>query len=143
MLYLIHKDKPGETITTGDFLSVNFIHQTESDSVLASSYVTGHPELFEQQDPFFKGDIFDGLAMLSEGDSATFKLNFDSMQVILNVPKPESVKDKYLLFTVKVEKVISRAEKSDSEFEKEVRAFYAAELLRRKPLDSAKSRFEH
>lgn len=96
MRYLIHTDQPGTTIKHGDFLSVHFIHQTQNGSFLASSYETGHPVQFEQQQPFFTGDIFTGLGLLSEGDSATFMLNFDSMQIILNVPRPAHAKGKYL-----------------------------------------------
>jgi FKBP-type peptidyl-prolyl cis-trans isomerase FkpA len=107
MQYLIHDDRPGPTIQQGDILFLHFIHRTEKDSLLASSYLSDQPVLFTQQKPLFKGDIFTGLQLLSEGDSATFKLNFDSMQVILDVPKPAHIKDKYLLFTVKVLKVVS------------------------------------
>ncbi|WP_295121114.1 FKBP-type peptidyl-prolyl cis-trans isomerase [uncultured Chitinophaga sp.] len=127
MQYMIHTDVPGEAIRTGDFLSVNYIHRTEEDSLLTSSYLLDHPVFFEQQQSSFKGDIFAGLSLLSEGDSATFRLNFDSMQIILNVPKPANTKGKYLVFTVKVEKVIPKAGKSDSLFSEEVRAFYAAD----------------
>ena len=132
MQYVMHNDVPGEAIRTGDFLSVNYIHRTEEDSLLTSSYLLDHPVFFEQQRSFFKGDIFAGLSLLSEGDSATFRLNFDSMQIILNVPKPANTKGKFLVFTVKVDKVIPKAGKSDSLFGQEVRAFYAedAEMCR-------------
>ncbi|MBO9202579.1 MULTISPECIES: FKBP-type peptidyl-prolyl cis-trans isomerase [Niastella] len=123
MRYLIHRDQPGKTIQTGDFLSVHFIHRTQEGVLLASSYETGHPLFFEQQKPFFRGDIFTGLAFLSEGDSATFLLNFDSMQIILNVPKPPHAKGKYLSFTVKVEKVIPRLNMPDSLFQQKVNEF--------------------
>lgn len=123
MQYLIHHDQPGKTIQNGDFLSVHFIHRTQDGVLLASSYETGYPVFFEQQRPFFKGDIFTGLALLSEGDSATFMLNFDSMQIILNVPRPSHAKGKYLSFTVKVEKVIPRLNMPDSLFQPKVREF--------------------
>ncbi|MFD2161494.1 hypothetical protein ACFSJU_03765 [Paradesertivirga mongoliensis] len=127
MKYLIHTDKPGQSIKPGDFLSVNFIHRTEEDSVIANSFKSGKPALLEQQKPFFKGDIFSGLSMLSEGDSATFKLNFDSMQTILNVMKPSHTKGHYLLFTVKVEKVIPRGDLNDSLFKIGIERFLAEE----------------
>lgn len=123
MRYLIHSDQPGTPIRNGDFLSVHFIHRTQQGAFLASSYETGHPVFFEQQKPFFKGDIFTGLTLLSEGDSATFMLNFDSMQIILNVPRPPQATGKYLLFTVKVEKIIPRNNKPDSLFQQDVQKF--------------------
>jgi FKBP-type peptidyl-prolyl cis-trans isomerase FkpA len=123
MRYLIHHDQPGNVIQNGDFLSVNFIHRTQDGAFLASSYETGHPVFFEQQKPFFRGDIFTGLALLSEGDSATFMLNFDSMQIILNVPRPPHAKGKFLSFTVKVENVIPRLNMPDSLFQRKVAEF--------------------
>lgn len=123
MRYIIHTDQPGATIQNGDFISVHFIHRTQNGGFLSSSYETAHPVQFEQQKPFFSGDIFTGLGLLSEGDSATFMLNFDSMQIILNVPRPAHAKGKYLLFTVKVEKVIRRHNLSDSLWHKVVQAF--------------------
>lgn len=132
MQYLIHDDKPGPAIQHGDFLYLHFTHRTEKDSLLASSYLSDQPVLFTQQKPFFKGDIFTGLALLSEGDSATFRLNFDSMQVILDVPKPAHIKDKYLIFTVKIMKVVSRKDKTTAAFEKETRGLREAIALQRR-----------
>ena len=130
MQYLIHHDEPGPTIKQGDFLSVHFIHRTEEDSLLASSYQLDQPTFLEHVKPVFKGDIFDGLALLSEGDSATFKLNFDSMQTALNVMKPLTTKSNTLYFTVKVEKVISKGNLSNSVFEDEVSRFYQENALK-------------
>ncbi|UYQ94342.1 FKBP-type peptidyl-prolyl cis-trans isomerase [Chitinophaga horti] len=124
--YTMHKDVPGPHIRTGDFLSLHYTHHTMSDSLLSSSYLIGHPVFFEQQKPFFKNDIFTGLSLLSEGDSATFRLNFDSMHIILNVPRPANAGPE-LVFMVKVEKVIARAGKPDSVFQAEVRQWYASE----------------
>jgi FKBP-type peptidyl-prolyl cis-trans isomerase len=123
MRYLIHHDQAGKTIQYGDFLSLHFIHRTQDGVFLSSSYETGHPVFFEQQKPFFRGDIFTGLGLLSEGDSATFMLDFDSMQIILNVPRPPHAKGKYLSFTVKVEKVIPRLAIPDSLFQQKVGEF--------------------
>ncbi|HUP13727.1 MAG TPA: FKBP-type peptidyl-prolyl cis-trans isomerase [Niastella sp.] len=123
MQYIIHHDQPGKTIQNGDFLVLHYIHRTQAGDFLASSYETGNPVLFEQQKPFFKGDIFTGLRLLSEGDSATFLLNFDSMQIILNVPRPPKDNSKYISFTVKIEKVIPRFNMTDSLFQKKVQKF--------------------
>lgn len=138
MQYLIHHDEPGAAIKPGDYLCLHYIHRTENDSLLASSYDFDHAVIFPQRKPAFRGDIFTGLALLSEGDSATFKLNFDSMQIILNVPKPPSVKGKYLLFTVKIEKVIPKGTKPDSVFNKEVRAFLAEDAAGSKAAEAGK-----
>lgn len=127
MQFMLHKDVPGTNIKRGDFLSVDFIHRTEDGQFLSSSYETGRPVYFEQQRPFFLGDIFTGLKLLSEGDSATFLLNFDSMQIILNVPRPAHAKGKYLSFTVKVNKVVPRLQLSDSLFKLKVDSWLASQ----------------
>jgi FKBP-type peptidyl-prolyl cis-trans isomerase FkpA len=45
--------------------------------------------------------------MLSEGDSATVKVNIDSMAKI-GQPRPPGLKGKYIIFQIKVEKVIAK-----------------------------------
>lgn len=79
MQYIIHEDKSGATIKEGDFLVFKAIQKTESDSVMYSSLDFDRPVFMPQQKPAFKGDLYSGLALLSEGDSATFKISIDSM----------------------------------------------------------------
>jgi len=114
LLYNIITDKSGPSIMPGDFVSINFIIKNDADSVLVSSYEMGHqvPQIIQK--PQFKGDIYAGIAMLSEGDSAIIKLNIDSISK--GHPKPPGFKGKYVVYTIKVEKVIAKGNLSDQVF---------------------------
>ncbi|MGV3508393.1 MAG: hypothetical protein ACO1N7_03825 [Sphingobacteriaceae bacterium] len=135
--YIIHEDKDGPTVKEGDFLAIKFIQKTEEDSILMSSYDSDRPAFLAQQKASFKGDIYDGLAMLSEGDSATFKVNLDSMAA-KGMPKPANTKGKYMLFTIKVDKVIPKGKLSDSIFQGKVDEFLKAELEKAKNQEAGK-----
>jgi FKBP-type peptidyl-prolyl cis-trans isomerase len=125
--YIIHEYKDGATAKEGDFLAIKFIQKTEEDSILASSFDTDRPVFLAQQKASFKGDIYDGLAMLSEGDSATFKVNLDSMAA-KGMPKPTNTKGKYMLFTIKVDRIIPKGKLQDSVFQNKVNAFIKGEV---------------
>lgn len=125
--YIIHEDKSGPVVQDGDFLAIKFIQKTEEDSVLASSFDFDRPTFLVQQKAAFQGDIYDGLALLSEGDSATFKINLDSMAA-KGMPKPENTKGKYMLFTIKVDKIIPKGKLSDSLFQGKIDQFLKAEI---------------
>jgi FKBP-type peptidyl-prolyl cis-trans isomerase len=122
MLYNIHEDKAGTNIKEGDFISVNLIVKTEGDSVLTNTYTQGRAVPTLMPKPQFKGDIYAGLNMLSEGDSATFKCNIDSM-IKAGQPKPP-FKGKYIIFQVKVEKVIPKGKMTDSAFQNLISAYF-------------------
>ena len=96
MLYKIHTDKSGETIKEGDFVAFKAIEKTEGDSVLYSSYDYDRPSLLVKEKSVFKGDLFAALGLLSEGDSATFKINIDSMVQKMGRPQPSDTTKKYL-----------------------------------------------
>jgi FKBP-type peptidyl-prolyl cis-trans isomerase FkpA len=121
LLYDIIVDKPGPSIKPGDFISINFIIKNDADSVLASSYDMGHqaPQLIPKSQK--KGDIFSGLAMLSEGDSAVLKVNIDS--VSKGMPRQKNMKGKYVVYVIKVEKVIAKGNLSDQVFAGRYQAF--------------------
>jgi FKBP-type peptidyl-prolyl cis-trans isomerase FkpA len=116
LLYDIHTDKSGPTIKTGDFMSLNLVLKTEGDSVVYSTYELGRPVLAPMPKETKKGDITTGFALLSEGDSATFKMSVDSV-FKKGQPKPPGIKGKYLVYNVKVEKVIPRGNLSDAVFQ--------------------------
>ncbi len=79
-------------------------------------------------EPIFKGDLFTALEMLSEGDSATIKINMDSMVAKLGRPKPANTTSKYWIYTVKVNKVIHKGKLSDSLFRVKVNEFLEVEM---------------
>jgi FKBP-type peptidyl-prolyl cis-trans isomerase FkpA len=128
MLYNVYVDKGGPKIQTGDFVSVNLIAKRDDDSVLFNTYDQGHPVQTLVPKPQFKGDIFTGLEKLSEGDSATIKICADSM-FKKGQPKPPGFKGKYLVYTIKVNKVISKGTLSDQVFQTEITDYIKNEGL--------------
>ncbi|HYK77212.1 MAG TPA: FKBP-type peptidyl-prolyl cis-trans isomerase [Daejeonella sp.] len=138
MEYKIFTDKAGETIKDGDFVAFNAIEKTEEDSVLYSSYDLDRPSLLIKEKSVFAGDLFAALGMLSEGDSAIFKINIDSMVTKLGRPKPEHTKGKYLLYTLKIEKVIPKGQLTDSVFRTKIDGYLKEEMDKAKNGELAK-----
>lgn len=139
MLYKIYSDKSGETIKLGDFVAFKAIEKTEEgDSVLFSSYDYDHSALLVREKSVFKGDLFAALGLLSEGDSASFKINIDSMTAKMGRPKPTHSKGKYLVYTIKVEKVIPKGKLTDSLFRDKIDVFLKAEIDKAKTTEDAK-----
>lgn len=135
--YIIHEDEKGPEIKEGDFLAIKFIQKTEEDSIISSSYDADRPVFLVAQKPAFKGDIYDGFAMMSEGDSATFKINLDSMAA-KGMPKPTNTKGKYMLFTIKVDKVIPKGKMADTLFQGKIDQFLKAEIEKAKSQEAGK-----
>jgi FKBP-type peptidyl-prolyl cis-trans isomerase len=128
MLYKIHTDKSGETIKEGDFVAFKAIEKTEGDSILYSSYDYDRPSLLVKEKSVFKGDLFAALGLLSEGDSATFKINIDSMVQKMGRPQPSDTTKKYLVYTIKIDKVIPKGKLTDSLFRGKIDAFLKTEM---------------
>ena len=114
MLYNIITDKSGPSIQPGDFISVDLVLKTDADSVIGSTYEMGHPFMNLMQKPPAKGDIYSGLMLLSEGDSAIIKLNIDSANK--GRPRPPGEKGKYQVYVIKVQKVIQKGNLSEQVF---------------------------
>ncbi len=139
MMYKIYSDKSGESIKVGDFVAFKAIEKTEDgDSVLFSSYDYDHSALLVREKSVFKGDLFAALGLLSEGDSASFKINIDSMSAKMGRPKPAHSKGKYLVYTIKVEKVIPKGKLTDSLFRDKIDTFLKAEIDKAKNTENAK-----
>ena len=138
MMYNIHTDKTGETIKEGDFVAFKAIEKTEGDSVLYSSYDYDRPSLLVKEKSVFKGDLFAALGLLSEGDSATFKINIDSMVMKMGRPQPADTTTKYLIYTIKIDKVIPKGKLTDSLFRGKIDAFLKTEMDLAKNGETAK-----
>lgn len=137
--YKIHTDADGESIKEGDFIAISGTQKTEKDSVIFSTYDTDRPTFLVVDKPQFNGDFFTAISMLSEGDSATIKLDLDTMAAKTGRPKPPfAAKDRYLLFTVKVQKVVPRGKLSDEEFGKKIDAFIKSDADAAKKAESGK-----
>ena len=138
MMYQIHEDKTTPKINEGDFVSVWAVQKTENDSVIYSSYDYDRPSFLPQQKPAFKGDLYTAIGMLSEGDSATFKISLDSMTAKMNTPRPENIKGKYMVYTLKVDKVIPKGNSTDQVFQAKVEEFFKAEQEKAKNNENAR-----
>jgi FKBP-type peptidyl-prolyl cis-trans isomerase len=121
MLYKIIDDKSGPSIKEGDFISFNFIVKTDADSVLQSSYEKGQPQRLFMPKIQGKGNIMAPFTTFSEGDSAIIKVNIDTMSK--GHPRPKELKGKYLVYIVKIDKVIAKGNLSDQVFQGRVQAY--------------------
>lgn len=129
LLYKIHKSGGKEKIAEGDIVKLHFTQKNEKDSILGSTYDNEQAQVFPVGKKQYAGDMQDVLTLFGEGDSATFKINLDTMAAQTKQPKPEQFKnDKYIVFTVKVEKVFKKGPKeADSTFQKRAGDFFQAD----------------
>jgi len=145
LMYKIHKDGGNEKIKEGDVIKVNFIQKSEKDSVMFNTYdLGGQGQIFPVGKMAYPGDMNDVLFLFGEGDSATFKLNLDTMAKNTGQPKPPTnAKDTYLIFTVKIEKVFKKgANEADSTFQRRAQEFfqkdYTASVAKMKDAEAGK-----
>lgn len=125
--YKIHEDKTGALIKEGDFVALKAIQKTEEDSVMFNSYDDDRLSYLEAKKPLFKGDLYAAIGMLSEGDSATFKINIDSMVAKMGMPKPTNTKGKHMIYTLKIEKVIQKGKLDEKAFNDQVQNYFKKE----------------
>ncbi|MDB5151819.1 MAG: FKBP-type peptidylprolyl isomerase [Mucilaginibacter sp.] len=125
LLYDIHVDKGGAKIKEGDFISLNLVAKTDGDSVLMSTYEAGHPIVTLLQKAQASGDIFAGVKLLAEGDSATIKTNIDS--IYKKGTRRPPFKGKYIVYEVKIEKVIPKGTLSDTAFNGRITSYMKAQ----------------
>ena len=136
MLYDIHVDKGAPRIKEGDFVSLQLIAKTDGDSVLMSTYEQGHAILTLLQKPQTNGDIFAGVKLLGEGDSATIKTNIDSITK-KGMHRPP-LKGKYIVYEVKIDKVISKGKMADTAFNSTITTYLKAQADVMKKAEPAK-----
>jgi FKBP-type peptidyl-prolyl cis-trans isomerase FkpA len=126
MIYKIHEDKGGPLITPADFIALTATEKTEEGTVTYDSRDYDRPSFMMMAGSLFKGDLYTGLQLLSEGDSATLKISIDSM-VKMGKPKPINSKGKYFVYTVRINKVLSKGKLTDSLFREKVNEFMTRE----------------
>ncbi|MCO4292062.1 FKBP-type peptidyl-prolyl cis-trans isomerase [Solitalea sp. MAHUQ-68] len=105
LLYKIYTDNKGEKIKEGDFVKVNLIYKTDSDSVLLNTYKMGRPYELIIQKSMFKGDMMDAFKMLCKDDSASFKILADSIfspKFGMQKMPPFIKAGSYLTFVIKI-----------------------------------------
>ncbi len=72
--YAFHVSTGDEKPEIGDILSMDMVYSL-NDSILFSSHQSGIPMFLQLTEPEYPGDIFEGLAMMSLGDSVSFLIN--------------------------------------------------------------------
>ncbi|RZL62107.1 MAG: peptidylprolyl isomerase [Pedobacter sp.] len=130
LLYTIHKTENKEKIKEGDIVKMNFVQKNDKDSVFYSSYENEVPQIFQAQKRMYAGDNQDALSLLAEGDSATIKINLDTLDHYSKQPRNEQFKnDKYITFVLKIEKVFSKNKgEADSVFQKRANDYFQADF---------------
>lgn len=76
--YKIADDQDGQAVVVGDFMNVRIQYKTMNDSVFFDSEQEIVPVWIPINKAAFRGDIMEGLAMLSVGDSASFVVRADN-----------------------------------------------------------------
>jgi len=137
LLYSIHNDAKGDSIKEGDFISLNIIAKTDGDSVLYNSYELDRASQTFVPKPVYDGDLFYAVKMLTEGDSATIKIDLDSAEK-KGQPRPQGIKGKYVIYTVKIEQVIHKDSTKQQEFQAKIETFFKAEGERAKKSEVTK-----
>ena len=106
----------------GDYMEFHiksFVHFDKADSVLFDSRkMNGNqPVPFQLQAPAFKGDLSEGFMLLSEGDSAQFRVPVDSVLKAGNQLLPWMAKGKNMMieYNVAVTKVRSQAQMQEEQ----------------------------
>ncbi|MFH0999753.1 MAG: FKBP-type peptidyl-prolyl cis-trans isomerase [Bacteroidota bacterium] len=111
LLYKFHNKKDGKKANIGDFITVEIKYQSNEDSLTFEN--NGNIFSMEMIMPVYAGDINEALAMMSQGDSATFVIRADSF--LLNnahlVRLPDFIDDRSrIIFDVKLHKIQSPQE---------------------------------
>ncbi|MEB0263793.1 MULTISPECIES: FKBP-type peptidyl-prolyl cis-trans isomerase [unclassified Mucilaginibacter] len=121
VVYIKFTNEDGPRIKQGDFLSMNVLAKTDLDSVIENSEDYGVPRLLILPAQAFKGDNFDALKLLTEGDSIAVKQPVDS--IFKTTPKPANFKGKYIVYNIKVLKVIPRQKMDDAQLMEKATAY--------------------
>lgn len=78
--YKIIKEGIGKELpTAGGYITFWFQTRTDKDSIIDNQFVSPDPVAIETPVPTYKPSIEEGLLLLTEGDSAVFLLNADSL----------------------------------------------------------------
>jgi FKBP-type peptidyl-prolyl cis-trans isomerase len=136
--YVMHRSNKGPKLKLEDVVTLNLKYITSKDSIVFDSWKMGKPIQLKIAKASFKGDLMDGLTLLTVGDSASFLINADSLFTkTFGAPRPAFIdSSSFLNFTVKVISTTTdaalkaeelKAEKENAMKENEVIAKYIAD----------------
>jgi len=134
--YKIITKNGGATIQPDNFVWLYYTGKTNEGKKISGSFLLDNRAIeIAAKPPQFTGDFYTGLRMLSEGDSASFKINIDSLLKYKEIEKKPVTKDKYLYYTVKVYKVITRGSLNDDELHKKLEEENSLQIKKAKELE--------
>jgi FKBP-type peptidyl-prolyl cis-trans isomerase len=115
LLYKFHyRSDDTATAKEGDFIEIDLVLET-TDTVLFDSRQI--PESDRSPIPMgpsmFRGDIFEGIAMMHPGDSATFKVVADSVWKLMyrrDTPPPGMEAAEYVHYEIKLNNILTKEE---------------------------------
>jgi len=97
-------DSTGLPAMIGELVSLDMVISDENGNEIKNSYSSGKPVLFPVRISSFPGDIYEAVRMMSNADSALFKISADSMyQHVFRKDLPSSINEgSFLDVTIKV-----------------------------------------
>ena len=117
--------KTGRKPNLGDNMQMHFVMKTEGGEELFSTYTMGQPSTIPILPGSFDGDPMEGFALMSEGDSAVFRVSADSFfKDARQVPPGVQMGTKLSLYAKSL-RVMSREEQ-----QQEMRAAQDAQLAK-------------
>lgn len=104
--YVVYTDAKQKKPALGDVVQFYSYWRNDKDSIILNTSRSGHPLFGVINKPKFKGDPIELLGMMGEGDSASCKMNVDSL--FRNFPLPPELKHGQIIrLDLKVLKVMS------------------------------------
>ncbi|MCK5338875.1 MAG: FKBP-type peptidyl-prolyl cis-trans isomerase [Bacteroidales bacterium] len=146
--YKFYVQNEGDNPEVGDFITLDMFYGTD-DTVLFDSKKIPDGLTFPLDSPYFEGDLFEGIMMMTRGDSASFRMSADSFYLIVaGAPElpPFIAPGSIMTFEVKLrdfvnseQKAIEEAEALEArrlEAEVEYAAYIEANNITVEPLES-------
>lgn len=128
LLMSLHINASGLPIQPGELAELSVIEKTEEDSMLLNATGDDRTILVIRQPTVFSGDLFTALGKMSEGDSATVKINLDSMVNRVGYDKPSDTKGKYIIYELAVRRVLHRGNMTDSQYKQAMDVFVKSRM---------------
>lgn len=86
-------NKEGRSAKVGDLVTLHMLVEAADGTIIRDSWKEGKPILFPSRVSSFDADIYEAVRLMSEGDSAQFWVNADSMYLkVFKKEKPTNVK---------------------------------------------------
>lgn len=126
LFYRMVVDKEGPQVAEVAFVSVSYTERTEQGTQISETGILDpRPSLIFARMPEFRGDFQDALQYLSEGDSAVIKISIDSLKKHKGLVLSLSDSSKYMIFNVRINKVINKRGPADTLYPQRIEEFQA------------------